>query len=103
MGGVQDAAGARLAASVREHRRAAGLTQRQLAQRSGLSVAAVRDLEQSRSRRPRRRSLDALVRSLGLDAGQSAALDAAWDAARPASGGRLRVMAAGCGWRCWGP
>ena len=87
MGGVQDAAGARLAASVREHRRAAGLTQRQLAQRSGLSVAAVRDLEQSRSRRPRRRSLDALVRSLGLDAGQSAALDAAWDAARPASGG----------------
>ena len=87
MGGVQDAAGARLAASVREHRRAAGLTQRQLAQRSGLSVAAVRDLEQSRSRRPQRRSLDALVRSLGLDAGQSAALDAAWDAARPASGG----------------
>jgi transcriptional regulator with XRE-family HTH domain len=103
MGGVQDAAGARLAASVREHRRAAGLTQRQLAQRSGLSVAAVRDLEQSRSRRPRRRSLDALVRSLGLDAGQSAALDAAWTRPVRHLGGCLRVMAAGCGWRCWGP
>ena len=87
MGGVQDAAGARLGALVREHRRAAGLTQRQLAQRSGLSVAAVRDLEQGRSRRPRRGSLDALARALGLDARQPAALEAAGDAARPASGG----------------
>jgi DNA-binding transcriptional regulator YiaG len=43
MDGEQDAAGARLGALVREHRRAVGLTQRQLAVRSGLSVAAVRD------------------------------------------------------------
>ena len=41
--GAQDAASARLGSSLRERRRAAGLTQRQLAQRSGLSVAAVSD------------------------------------------------------------
>ena len=85
MDSVQDAAGVGLGALVREHRRAAGLTQRQLAQRSGLSVAAVRDLEQGRSRRPRPGSLDALARALGLDAGQSAVLAAAADAAGPAS------------------
>ena len=87
VGGVRDAAGAWLGASVQEHRRAAGLTQRQLAQRSGLSVAAIRDLEQGRSSRPRRASLDALARALGLDARQSAALAAAGDATHPASGG----------------
>lgn len=83
MGGVRDAAGARLGTLVQEHRRAAGLTQRQLAQLSGLSVAAVRNLEQGRSRRPRRGSLDALARVLGLDVRQLAALAAAGDAARP--------------------
>ena len=87
MGGVRDAAGALLGASVQEHRRAAGLTQQQLAQRSGLSVGAVRDLEQGRSSRPRRGSLDALARALGLDVPQSAALAAAGDATHPASGG----------------
>ena len=87
MGGAQSAAGARLGALIREHRRAAGLTQRQLAQRSGLSVAAVRDLEQGRSRRPRRGSLDALARALGLDARQLGTLAAAGEAARPVAGG----------------
>ncbi|HEV3292857.1 MAG TPA: BTAD domain-containing putative transcriptional regulator, partial [Streptosporangiaceae bacterium] len=87
VGGARDAAGARLDGSLRERRRAAGLTQRQLAQRSGLSVAAVRDLEQGRSRRPRPASLDALARALGLDAGQLAALAAARDGALPASRG----------------
>jgi len=87
VGGVRDAAGALLGASVQEHRRAAGLTQQQLAQRSGLSVGAVRDLEQGRSSRPRRGSLDALARALGLDVPQSAALAAAGDATHPASGG----------------
>jgi DNA-binding SARP family transcriptional activator len=81
MDGDQDAARARLGSLVRERRRAAGLTQRQLAERSGLSVAAIRDLEQGRSRRPRPGSVDALVRALGLDARQSAALAAARDAA----------------------
>src|SRR5580693_10058371 len=85
--GEQGAAGAWLGALVREHRRAAGLTQRQLANRSGLSVAAVRDLEQGRSRRPRAGSLAGLARALGLDDRQSAELAAARDAARPASRG----------------
>ncbi len=85
MAGAGNAADSRLDALVREHRRAAGLTQRQLAQRSGLSVAAVRDLEQGRSRRPRRESLDAIARALGLDSRQSAALAAVGDATRAAS------------------
>jgi tetratricopeptide (TPR) repeat protein/DNA-binding SARP family transcriptional activator len=87
MDGEQDAAGARLGALVRQHRRAVGLTQRQLAGRSGLSVAAVRDLEQGRSRRPRAGSLAALAHALGLEDRQAAALAAARDAARPVSRG----------------
>jgi tetratricopeptide (TPR) repeat protein/DNA-binding SARP family transcriptional activator len=87
MGGEQDAAGARLGSLVRERRRAAGLTQRHLAERSGLSVAAIRDLEQGRSRRPRPGSVDALARALGLDPRQSAALAAARDAADAAAVG----------------
>lgn len=58
---------------VRTHRREAGLTQRDLAAKAGLSVAALRDLEQSR-RRPRPNSLAALAAALGLDPGQAASL-----------------------------
>src|SRR5512146_54072 len=58
---------------VRMHRRVAGLTQRELAAKAGLSVAALRDLEQSR-RRPRPNSLDALDGALGLDPDQTASL-----------------------------
>ncbi len=85
MGGVQETAVVRLGALVRDRRRAAGLTQRQLAERSGLSVTTLRDLEQGRSRRPRQGSLDALARALGLDARQLAVLAAAGGTARPAS------------------
>jgi DNA-binding SARP family transcriptional activator/tetratricopeptide (TPR) repeat protein len=84
MDGRLDTSGARLGASVREFRQAAGLTQRQLADRSGLSLAAVRDLEQGRRHRPRPGSLGALAHALGLDAQQSATLLAAGRAARPA-------------------
>jgi transcriptional regulator with XRE-family HTH domain len=65
---------ARLGGLVREWRRAAGLTQRDLAARSGLSVTAVRDLEQGRSQRPHPGSLAALAGALGLDAEQAAGL-----------------------------
>jgi DNA-binding SARP family transcriptional activator len=58
---------------VRMYRHQAGLTQRQLAERAGLSVAALRDFEQSR-RRPRPQSLAALGSALGLDQDQTAAL-----------------------------
>jgi transcriptional regulator with XRE-family HTH domain len=87
MYGQQDAARARLSALVREYRRAAGLTQRQLAQRSGLSIAAVRDLEQGRRYRPRSGSLAALAGALGLDRRQAHALAAAADAEPSAPAG----------------
>ncbi|MEV4141857.1 helix-turn-helix transcriptional regulator, partial [Dactylosporangium sp. NPDC049742] len=45
-------------------RRAAGLTQRRLADQAGMSVAAIRDLEQGRTRRPQRRFVDAIVAAL---------------------------------------
>jgi transcriptional regulator with XRE-family HTH domain len=38
---------------VRSTRQAAGFNQRQLADRAGVSLAAIRDLEQGRTRRPR--------------------------------------------------
>src|SRR5215831_6378380 len=62
---------ARLAALVRDHRRAAGLTQAQLASLSGMSRAAIRDLEQGRTHRPRAGSLARLADALGLDPAQA--------------------------------
>ena len=62
---------ARLAALARDHRRAAGLTQGQLAQSSGVSLAAIRDLEQGRTHRPRAGSLARLAAALGLDTAQA--------------------------------
>jgi DNA-binding SARP family transcriptional activator/transcriptional regulator with XRE-family HTH domain len=59
---------------LRTYRREAGLTQRELAGRAGLSVAALRDFEQSRRRRPRSNSLAALTDALGLDPAQTASL-----------------------------
>ncbi len=88
MGGEQDMGRARLSALVREYRRAAGLTQRQLAERSGLSIAAVRDLEQGRSHRPRSGSLTALADALRLDSQQAGALAAAGNTGRSAPAGR---------------
>lgn len=59
---------------VRTYRREMGLTQRELAARAGLSLAALRDFEQSRRRRPRPHSLAALTNGLGLDTDQAATL-----------------------------
>jgi DNA-binding SARP family transcriptional activator/tetratricopeptide (TPR) repeat protein/DNA-binding XRE family transcriptional regulator len=59
---------------VRAYRREAGLTQRELAARAGLSVATLRDLEQSRRHRPRANSLAALADALSLDPDQAASL-----------------------------
>jgi predicted ATPase/class 3 adenylate cyclase len=54
------------AALLRRYRRAAGLTQEQLAERAGLSARAVSDLERG-DRSARRSTLDCLVPALGLD------------------------------------
>lgn len=62
-----DAPPGRLGTWIGQSRRAAGLTQRQLADRSGVSVGAVRDLEQGRTTRPRPELVESLTRTLGLD------------------------------------
>jgi DNA-binding SARP family transcriptional activator/DNA-binding XRE family transcriptional regulator len=62
------------ASLVRAYRREAGLTQRELAAKAGLSVAALRDFEQSRRCRPRANSLAALAFALSLDPDQTASL-----------------------------
>ena len=59
---------------VRAYRQEAGMTQRELAIRTGLSVGALRDIEQSRRRRPRSSSLTALADAFNLDPSQAANL-----------------------------
>jgi transcriptional regulator with XRE-family HTH domain/DNA-binding winged helix-turn-helix (wHTH) protein len=56
------------------YRRTAGLTQLELATRAGLSLGAVRDLEQGRRRRPRPDSVARLAEALGLDTARASAL-----------------------------
>lgn len=51
---------------MREHRRRAGLTQQELALRAGVSVRALRELEQGRVRHPHQRSVQQLMTTLGL-------------------------------------
>jgi len=51
---------------LRAHRRRTGLTQRELADRAGVSAGAVRDLEQGRTRSPKRHSVEAIATALGL-------------------------------------
>jgi transcriptional regulator with XRE-family HTH domain/tetratricopeptide (TPR) repeat protein len=51
---------------LRRQRKAAGLTQEELAERSGVSVRAIANLERGKTRRPYPRSLQSLVRALDL-------------------------------------
>src|SRR5579863_631656 len=53
---------------LREHRVAAGLTQEQLAELSGLGVRTIRDLERGRVARPHRESITLIATALGLPA-----------------------------------
>jgi transcriptional regulator with XRE-family HTH domain len=62
---------------LREYRRARGLTQDQLAARSGISAAAIRDLEQGRTRHPNGVTLTALITALGLGITQADELERA--------------------------
>jgi tetratricopeptide (TPR) repeat protein/transcriptional regulator with XRE-family HTH domain len=90
---------------LRWHRGAAGLTQEELAERSGVSVRAIADMERSRTSRPYRRSVsllaDALLltgqareeftRSARSSAGGAGDLRAVTGPARPAEAEPLRV------------
>jgi DNA-binding SARP family transcriptional activator len=66
---------------VRDRRQRAGLTQPELARRSGVSVRALRDIEHGRVGRPRAVSLDRLTRALGMSEAERDQLRGAVDAA----------------------
>ena len=90
-----DHSAAALAVLLRGYRHDAGLTQQELARRAGLSVGAVRDLEQSRTRRPLPGSLTALAAALSLDLAQAEELERAVTA----RGLRLQVLGPLAAWR----
>ncbi|MET8362306.1 helix-turn-helix domain-containing protein [Micromonospora sp. NPDC005194] len=69
---------------LRAHRRAAGLTQAELASRAGVGVRTVRDLERGRSVRPQRTTVELLATALELAGATRAAFLAT---ARGAAGG----------------
>lgn len=56
-----------LATLIRVLREQAGLTQEELADRSGLSIRAISDLERGRTTKPHRRSVAALAGALGIE------------------------------------
>ncbi|MEU2335484.1 AAA family ATPase [Streptomyces sp. NPDC013172] len=62
---------------LRNLRRAAGLTQEDLAERAGLAARSIRDLERGRRERPQRRTVELLVSALELTEADAAALLAA--------------------------
>ncbi len=63
--------GVRFGVVLGAHRRAAGLTQQQLADLAEVSVGTLRDLEQGRTRYPRPGPAARLAAALGLDASQA--------------------------------
>ena len=69
-------------ALLKQYRQAAGLTQERLAERAGLSVRAISDLERGVNRTPRQETLDLLAQALRLPPRKRALLAAS---ARPAS------------------
>ena len=62
---------------LRRRRKAARLTQEELAERSGMSVRAIADVESGRTSRPHRRSVQLLADALGLTGPDRAELGAA--------------------------
>ena len=63
---IQSQSGGTFGVLLRQHRVAAGFTQEQLAERSGLGVRTIRDLELGRVGRPHRESILLLSAALGL-------------------------------------
>ncbi|MFI6262128.1 helix-turn-helix domain-containing protein [Micromonospora sp. NPDC051006] len=70
---------------LRRHRSDAGLTIEELSAASGVSVRAISDMERGRSHVPQRRTVEALVRGLGLPESAATALREAARAGRRAA------------------
>lgn len=104
--GVRDEA-AGMGYMLKRHRERAGLTQRELAAASGMSVGALRDLEQGRTRSPRWGIVEELAAVLGLGQTQRTELARVWrirDAGRAARRPRRPAnRAAGLGLEVLGP
>lgn len=75
---------------LRLHRTREGMTQKQLADFSAMSVRAIRDLEHGRAERPRRDTVRLLAEALRLDDRHR---DVFERAARPAAAGSVPVLA----------
>jgi predicted ATPase/transcriptional regulator with XRE-family HTH domain len=65
-----------LGEALRDYRRAAGLTQEELAERAGISSRSISGLERGEGPTPRRDTLALLVEALGLDGAERAAFEA---------------------------
>jgi DNA-binding SARP family transcriptional activator/tetratricopeptide (TPR) repeat protein/DNA-binding XRE family transcriptional regulator len=83
---------------LRQYRESAGLTQQRLAALAGMSLGALRDLEQGRTTQPTQRTVDQLMTVLGLGPGERNHLPAAQpeqatggSAPRSAQEGELRL------------
>src|SRR5579859_3387523 len=85
--------------SLLKHALASGMTQEELADKSGLSVRAISNLERGRTARPHPRSLEVLAAALGLPESDGAAWAARLraDQARGASAQAPRQWQAAAG------
>jgi DNA-binding SARP family transcriptional activator/tetratricopeptide (TPR) repeat protein/DNA-binding XRE family transcriptional regulator len=92
---------------LRSHREAAGLTQEALARRAGISLGALRDLEQGRTARPRGQSLLKLAAALRLEGAERQEFISADLSPGPKAGPgispRLEVLGSLTAWRDGAP
>lgn len=83
------------ASLLRALRAESGLTQEEIAERSGLSVRAIGDLERGTVRRPQRKTVELLVAALGVTGAAADALTEAARAVRRAVPGGESALASG--------
>lgn len=88
---MADEASAAFGELLRRHRRAAGLTQEELAARAGLSARGIADLERGVRHTPRRDTVDLLVRALGMSPEDRATFSAAARRARVPMGSPVQA------------
>lgn len=87
-GEINGTAGIGMGSLLKKYRQAHGVTQRELATAAGLSIGALRDLEQGRTRFPRWGMVEDLAAVLGLGQAQRAELTRAWRTADARTGRR---------------